>query len=120
MGPGQRPEQVLSPGALTLVDLKGETYTYSWKNGIPIEADKRGNVNLPANVSIQLVNTKSEYKPFLVVSPEANPLWDIYHGELRPQISMFPWWNHWPTAQKPSDGRYAMDSGQASHSSHVS
>jgi len=30
---------------------------------------------------------------------------------------MFPWWNHWPAAQKASDGRYAMDADYASHSS---
>jgi hypothetical protein len=30
---------------------------------------------------------------------------------------MYPWWNHWPAAQKPSDGRYAMTDDNASHSS---
>ena len=29
MGPGQRPEQVLEPGGLTLANMKGETYTAS-------------------------------------------------------------------------------------------
>jgi hypothetical protein len=32
-------------------------------------------------------------------------------------VSMYPWWNHWPAAQKPSDGRYAMDADNPSHSS---
>jgi hypothetical protein len=99
--------------------MKGDTHTYSWENGIPPEAEqgKRGAVFLPANANIELVNTKSVHKPFVVVPPESKPLWDIYNGELRRDVSMFPWWNHWPTAQKPTDGRYAMDSDQASHSS---
>lgn len=119
MGPGQRPEDVLQPAAITLGNLKGETYSYSWEKGIPPEADKerRGVVSLPFGANIQMVNTKSELKPFVIVSPESKPIWDIYNGELRRDVSMFPWWNHWPTAQKPTDGRYAMDSDQASHSS---
>jgi len=117
MGPGQRPDDVLNPSALILGNLKGDTYTYSWEKGIPPEADKRGYVNLPSDATIQLVNTKSVYKPFVIVDPQTKPLWDIYRGELRRELSIFPWWNHWPTSQNPSDGRYAMDSDQASHSS---
>jgi predicted nucleic acid-binding Zn-ribbon protein len=117
MGPGQRPEEVLHPDALTLANMKGETHTYSWEHGVPPEADEEGVVELPKNANIHWVNTKSEYKPFVAVSPDSDPVWDIYAHELRRDISMFPWWNHWPTAQKPSDGRYAWDSDLASHSS---
>lgn len=117
MGPGQRPEQVLQPGALTLANMKGETHTYSWQNGIPPEAGKDGYITQPAGANIHLVNTKSALKPFTIIAPSANPIWDIYHGELRRDVSMFPWWNHWPAAQKASDGRYAMDADYASHSS---
>ena len=31
-------------------------------------------------------------------------------------MSIFPWWNHWPTAFDACDGRYAMDADRASHS----
>jgi hypothetical protein len=117
MGPGQRPEQVLQPGALTLANMKGETHTYSWQNGIPPEAGKDGYINLPAGANIHVVNTNSTLKPFTIIAPAANPIWDIYHGELRREVSLFPWWNHWPAAQKASDGRYAMDADYASHSS---
>lgn len=117
MGPGQSPEQILEPGALTLANMKGETHTFSWEDGIPPEAGENGFVNVPPDANIHLVNTKSELKPFAIMSPESNPKWDIYDHELRRDVSMFPWWNHWPTAQKPSDGRYAMDSDHASHSS---
>ena len=117
MGAGQRPEQVLEPGGLTLANMKGETHTYDWGKGIPIEANKEGYVTLPEKANIHLINTKSEYKPFTIVSPKANAIFDIYNGELRKEVSMYPWWNHWPAAQKASDGRYAMDADYASHSS---
>ena len=117
MGPGQRPEDVLHPAALTLANMKGETHTYSWEHGVPPEADEDGIVKLPENANIHWVNTKSKYKPFVAVSPDSEPVWDIYAHELRRDVSMFPWWNHWPTAQKASDGRYAWDSDLASHSS---
>jgi len=102
---------------LTLANLQGESYTYSWEHGIPEEVDKQGFVYEPAEANIHLVNTKSQWKPFVIVTPESNLKWDVYNHELRRDVSMFPWWNHWPTAQKPSDGRYAMEADQASHSS---
>jgi hypothetical protein len=114
MGPGQRPEQVLHPDALTLANMAGQTHTYSWRDGPP---GRDGLATEPKGANIHLVNTKSEYKPLVIVSPNSEPEFDIYAGELRREVSMFPWWNHWPTAQKPSDGRYAMDSDLASHSS---
>ncbi|MCK4291553.1 MAG: hypothetical protein KAY65_00030 [Planctomycetes bacterium] len=114
MGPGQRPEQVLHPDALTLANMAGETHTYSWLHGAP---GKDGLATEPKGANIHWVNTKSKYKPLVIVSPDSDPVFDIYAGELRRDVSMFPWWNHWPTAQKPSDGRYAMDSDLASHSS---
>jgi len=117
MGPGQRPEQVLEPGALTLANMNGETHTFTWADGIPAEAGKMGLVDVPAQANIQLINTKSRLKPFVIVSPRSNPLWEIYSNELRPEVSMFPWWNHWPAALKGSDGRYALDDDLASHTS---
>ena len=114
MGPGQRPEDVLYPEALTLANMAGQTHTYSWRHGAP---GKDGLATEPKGANIHWVNTKSKYKPLVIVSPDSNPVFDIYAGELRREVSMFPWWNHWPTAQKPSDGRYAWDSDLASHSS---
>ena len=118
MSPGQRPEQVLEPEALTIANMKGETYTFTWANGLPKETGKMGLVHVLENPIIQLINTKSEYKPFVIVSPQSNPSCQIFSNkELRPDVSMFPWWNHWPAAQKGSDGRYALESDRASHTS---
>ncbi len=117
MGPGQRPEDILEPEALTLANIDGDTHTFSWKDGIPAEADRDGFVHVPREANIHLVNTKSTWKPFVIVSPESDPTWDIYSHELRPDVSIFPWWNHWPTAMNPCDGRNALDSDRASHTS---
>jgi concanavalin A-like lectin/glucanase superfamily protein len=111
MGPGQRPETVLQPEALTLLNISGEANTLSWRDGAPQQP------TTPPHASIQIVNTKSEYRPFIAVPSKSKPTFDIYDGELRRDVSMFPWWNHWPTAFDPCDGRYAMDADRASHSS---
>ena len=117
MGPGQRPEQVLEAGGLTLANMKGETHTYDWGKGLPQEKDKYGYVQLPEKANIHLINTKSQFKPFAIIAPQANAIFNVYNGELRSDVSMYPRWNHWPAAQKPSDGRYAMSDDNPSHSS---
>ena len=112
MGPGFSPETALEPAALTMANDAGEVVTYSWKDATP-PADP----GKPAHASIHLVNTKSRYRPFAIVRPQDNPTFDIYAGEVRRDVSRFPWWNHWPAATFPSDGRYAMAADRTSHSS---
>jgi len=60
---------------------------------------------------------KSKYKPFSILRAQDNPRIDVYSGEIRRNISVFPWWNHWPVAQKPTDGRWAMAADRPAHSS---
>jgi len=60
--PGTRPEDNIEIKALTMVNMDGETHTYSWLPKAPEKLDK------PANPNIQLVNTKSKAKPFFIVS----------------------------------------------------
>jgi hypothetical protein len=62
---------------------------------------------------IQIVNLKSEYKPFEIFEPGARMR--VFKIESRRDISAFPWWNHWPEAQIPSDGRYAIMPDRPSH-----
>jgi hypothetical protein len=121
--PGQRPEDVIEPEALTMANMQGQEHTYTWVGGCPEEIDK------PDRANIQRVNIKSDTKPFLVVSPNNclkrdlttsdRPVFPVYREEIRaPQL--FPWWNHWPTSDFPSDGRYAQSSDRAAHSSLLS
>lgn len=125
MGQGQRPEDVLYPEALIMANMEGEEHVYSWepvgsnvlKKGTTYVKNKTDQwlTELPGS-NIQIINTRSKLKPFTIINPDDEPVWDFYHTTFR-DISIFPWWNHWPTSVKPSDGRNAIDSDRASHSS---
>jgi len=112
LGPGQKPTDVLEYTAMTLGNDKGEFYSYSWEKETPPHWPSE-----PKEPCIQLINMKSKYRPFSILRPQDNPKIDVYSGEIRREVSVFPWWNHWPVAQKPTDGRYAMFSDRPSHSS---
>ncbi len=112
MGQGLSPEKALEPGGLTMANAAGESVTFSWKDGVP-----PGHPRRPEKASIQLINTRSRFKPFAIVRPQDRPEFDIYAGEIRRDVSMYPWWNHWPAATFPSDGRYAMAADRTSHTS---
>lgn len=112
MGPGMSPNTALDPAGLTLVNEKGETHTYSWERETPPRRPAE-----PPDANIQLINTRSKYKPFTAVRSVDKPWFDIYRGEIRREISIYPWWNHWPTAFAPSNGRFALAPDRASHSS---
>ena len=64
-----------------------------------------------------MINTRSEWQPYSMIRPQDNPYSDIYAGEIRREVSVFPWWNHWPVATKPTDGRYALFADRPAHSS---
>jgi Concanavalin A-like lectin/glucanases superfamily len=107
-GPGTRPEDNIEPAALTLGNMKGETKTYSWSPVAPKKVDG------PEEPNIQVVNLKSQWKPFQIVSPVKSRV-TTYTGELT--YSMFEWWNHWPVAQVKSSGISAVAPDRPSHSS---
>lgn len=107
--PGTKPEDNVHLDAMTLVNLKGENHTYSWANGAPVF--KKG--ENPVNPVVQIVNFKSQNKPFMIFEKENNM--EVYGIEQRPDVSHFPWWNHWPEAQVKSDGRYCQAADRPSH-----
>lgn len=106
--PGSRPEDNVNLDAITLVNLKGESQVYSWAEGPPRLDPKK-----PENPIIQVVNLKSTAKPFLIF--EKGCRMRVFGIEVRDNVSPFPWWNHWPVAQIPSDGRYSQAPDRASH-----
>jgi hypothetical protein len=89
--------------------MKGQTAIYSWANGPPSKKMEK-----PDNPNIQVVNLKSNWKPFQIVSPVNSSL-KAYTGEVT--YSMFEWWNHWPVAQVRSSGISAVAPDRPSHSS---
>jgi len=106
--PGTRPEDNIQTSALTLENMQGETKTYSWLPHPPQKLDT------PAGANIQIVNLKSQWKPFQIVAPKG-VYFTSYRGEA--SNSMFEWWNHWPVALIPSSGRCAIAPDRAGHSS---
>lgn len=120
--PGQRPEDVVELGAMTLANLKGKKHTYTWAEKSPKFRSKgrreRGGYihfgdKLGEKPSIMMVNMKSKYKPFQIFELECN--FTCFAHEHRKDVSHFPWWNHWPAAMIPSDGRYCQAADRPSH-----
>jgi hypothetical protein len=108
--PGTSPEDNIALEALTLVNMDGEGRTYSWEEGGPDSFPE------PEKPNIQMVNLKSKYKPFIVFEPDPE-ISPFNASTIRPKYSNFPWWNHWPVAQLPNDGRRAFGPDRPSHSS---
>ena len=138
--PGQRPEDNIEVDAVSLVNMDGVINVHSWADGIPMApiVPQDGEsmspmVALAAQYefpNIQVVNTKSKLKPFLIVTDEPykgdkwpfghdvdGPVNVPYTGYMLPDVSTFTWWNHWPVGQVPSDGRWALDPDRVSHTS---
>jgi len=120
--PGQRPEDIIELDAMTLANLKGEQHTYSWADNSP-KFRNLGRWELGGYIhfgdalgekpNIMMVNLKSEYKPFQIFELECNLT--CFAHEHRKEVSHFPWWNHWPAAMIPSDGRYCQAADRPSH-----
>ena len=107
--PGTRPEDNCELEAITVVNLKGQSRSYSWEHGYP-------KIDLDSPL-IQMTNLKSKYRPFLIFRTGSRMR--VFNVEVRPAYSHFPWWNHWPVAQVASDGRHAQAADRAAHSSLV-
>jgi hypothetical protein len=116
-GAGQRPEDNINLDAVILANMRGETATYTWKLKTSRDfavPDGPQAFDKPANPNIQVVNLKSEWKPFEVVFPQ--------HSSMEPYKSektffTFECWNHWPLAQIVSSGRPCLAADRPSHSS---
>lgn len=105
-GEGQHPETVIRrQPVMTLVNWAGQATTYDWNPNPP-------NPSFASNL-IQMIHFTGQYSPFAIQDFDGG---DIYSGE-RTWYSVFPTWNHWPTAQVDSSGRNASFPDRASHSS---
>lgn len=106
LGEGQHPESAIAKApVLTLVDGSGKAFDYDW-NPVPPQPDFPGKI-------IQLVHFTGRYAPFTIQRFSGA---HMYTGE-RTWYSVFPSWNHWPTAQVDSSGRNASFPDRAAHSS---
>lgn len=112
MGPGISPNEALESSGLVLANSRGESTDISWEKATPPKVPPQ-----PERAGIQRINTRSRFRPFAIARWQDDPSFDVYAGEIRRDVSIYPWWNHWPTAFEPSNGRYALAADRASHSS---
>ena len=106
LGEGQHPESVVSKTpVMTLIDRAGKATPYDW-NPNPPKPNYKGQV-------VQKIHFTGKYHPFAIQAFDGG---DVYGAE-RPWDSVFPSWNHWPTAQANSSGRNASFPDRAAHSS---
>jgi hypothetical protein len=105
--PGQVEADVINAQALTVANLKGETYKMDWSEGIPRNRLRDG--------IISTVNFKSDYK-VVVIYPEGDRIGAWGDRERATDETLFAGpWNHWPISQVPNDGRFAYDTGRTRH-----
>jgi hypothetical protein len=102
--PGQNAEDILNPDAVTILNLQGESRTYSWPGEMDSPA-KSQNLQ-PANPNIQVVNLKSKAKPFIIFEPGCRM--SVYVGRVRKALADFSSYNHFPVSLLPSDGRFTV------------
>jgi hypothetical protein len=122
--PGLTPAEVIDSPEITLINMQGEKHSYVWDDDLPVE------LNEPEGANIEVINLKSKYRPFLILPPDPfetsemkreSPFFRTYSAKLGtgyrpdPVPSVFGWWNHWPIAQVPGDGRWVLYPDRASH-----
>ena len=126
LGPGKYPEDVIEKESISLVNMSGDVQKYSWDDDLEVEMPE------PKGANMSLVNLKSKYRPFIIVPPGPvktvegtwdSPFFRTYSakmaegGRYRPDTvpSVYGWWDHWPVAQIPGDGRWVTTPDRASH-----
>ena len=122
--PGKYPGDVIEDGEISLVNMQREQKRYFWKDNIKVEMPE------PKGANISYVHLKSKYRPFFIISPnpvktvEGNwdyPFFRTYAANMAsayrqdPVPSVYGWWNHWPVAQIPGDGRWVTTPDHPSH-----
>jgi hypothetical protein len=112
MGPNQHPHDIISrKKTLSFVGLDGSSVNFDWINKPPTSNEVSEKAK---GKPIQIINYTGEYDPVSII--QENHGNDVYNGELT-DYAVFCTWNHWPVAQQPSDGRYALFSDRTAHSS---
>lgn len=97
--PGTKPQDNVELDAITLVDLEGNTSTFSWT----VTYGKRLSAAKDVVGPIQVMNLKSKYRHFVI--GETGARWQPLRFGALAGYSTMPCWNHWPVAQLPNDGR---------------
>jgi hypothetical protein len=123
--PGKFPKDVIEKESVSLVNMAGNVQGYTWDKDLEIPMTE------PSGANISYVHLKSTYRPFFILSPDSvetvEGTWDSPYfrtyashmagAEYRPDPvpSSYGWWNHWPVAQIPGDGRWVITPDRPSH-----
>ena len=123
--PGKYPEDVMEKAGVSLVNMSGDVKKYSWH-----DVDLQVKMPEPKGANMSVVNLKSKYRPFIIVSPDPvktvegtwdSPFFRTYASKMArgyrqdPVPSVYGWWDHWPVAQVPGDGRWVSAPDRPSH-----
>ena len=124
--PGKYPDDVIQKDAISLINMDGDVHNYSW-----YDKDLTVEMPEPKGANMSYVNLKSKYRPFFIVSPDPvktvegtwdSPFFRTYAAKMAqdgyrqdPVPTVYGWWNHWPVAQIPGDGRWVTIPDRPSH-----
>ncbi len=107
--PGETALDVMNLQAMTLANTKGEVLKLTWEppNKVP--------ENTLEDATIELLNSKSEYKVFTIFQGGyISPWGSVEQSEYTEDPFAGPW-NHWPMHLVPSDGRFAITHDRVTH-----
>ncbi|UCD53240.1 MAG: LamG domain-containing protein [Phycisphaerales bacterium] len=108
--PGTHPLENIHLQALSLANLDGQVLHLTWKppNQVPR--------NTLPDACIEQVNFRSDYKVFLIFQEgtRIGP-WGTQEQSRHTNDPFAGPWNHWPTSQIPSDGRFAVSNDRLTH-----
>ena len=98
--PGTRPQDNVETEGMTIVNMRGETETWTWAT--PYGQRAPGSTPIQDG-NIQVMNLKAPQRHFVI--GETGARWKAFGFGAREGFSTMPCWNHWPVAQLPNDGR---------------
>ena len=97
--PGQLQGDIINKDYVTVANLKGEKQVFSYVENPPKKTTKF----IPENPLIQMHNTKSRFKPFIIFEP-GGKMHYLKDMDIR-ALSRPGSCSHWPVGQVLSDGR---------------
>ncbi len=107
--PGETALDVVDIQAMTVANVSGETLDLVWK---------KPNINPQQKLkdaTIELLNSKSEYKVFTVFQGGEISTWGSFEQSKYTDDPFAGPWNHWPISLVPSDGRFAVAHDRVTH-----
>jgi hypothetical protein len=107
--PGKGPLDTVEVAALTVANDAGESRSFAWQPDFPWGVGRE-----PVKPTIQVVNFKAQFRPYMLRRPGATIAAFPPSGFIDRN---FPYWNHWPVSQLPNDGRKGTRTDRPAHTS---